>query len=82
MGKSSPTPPAPPDPVATAQAQAAANKESAMATTQLGNPNIVNPYGTSTTQYGADAFFSANPSVLSEYKANSGGMTPLDYAKQ
>ena len=82
MGKSSPTPPAPPDPVATAQAQAAANKESAMATTQLGNPNIVNPYGTSTTQYGADAFFSANPSVLAEYKANSGGMTPLEYAKQ
>jgi len=82
MGKSSPTPPAPPDPVATAQAQAAANKESAMATTQLGNPNIVNPYGTSTTQYGADAFFAANPSVLAEYKANSGGMTPLEYAKQ
>ena len=82
MGKSSPTPPAPPDPVATAQAQANANKESAMATTQLGNPNIVNPYGTSTTQYGADAFFSANPSVLAEYKANSGGMTPLEYAKQ
>ena len=53
-----------------------------MATTQLGNPNIVNPYGTSTTQYGADAFFAANPSVLAEYKANSGGMTPLEYAKQ
>jgi len=82
MGKSSPTPPAPPDPVATAQAQAAANKESAMATTQLGNPNIVNPYGTSTTQYGADAFFAANPGALAEFRANSGGMSALDYAKQ
>ena len=82
MGKSSPTPPAPPDPVATAQAQAAANKESAMATTQLGNPNIVNPYGTSTTQYGADAFFASNPGALAEFKANAGGMTPLEYAKQ
>jgi hypothetical protein len=82
MGKSSPTPPAPPDPVATAQAQAAANKESAMATTQLGNPNIVNPYGTSTTQYGVDAFFAANPGALAEFRANSGGMSALDYAKQ
>ena len=82
MGKSSPTPPAPPDPVLTAQAQAAANKESAMATTQLGNPNIVNPYGTSTTQYGADAFFAANPGALAEFKANPGGMTALEYAKQ
>ena len=82
MGKSSPTPPAPPDPVATAQAQSAANIESARATTQLGNPNIVNPYGTSTTQYGADAFFAANPGALAEFRANSGGMSALDYAKQ
>jgi hypothetical protein len=82
MGKSSPTPPAIPDPVATAQAQANANKESALATTQLGNPNIVNPYGTSTTQYGADAFFASNPGALAEYKADSGGMSALDYAKQ
>ena len=82
MGKSSPTPPAPPDPVVTAQAQAAANKESAMATTRLGNPNIVNPYGTSTTQYGVDAFFAANPGALAEFRANSGGMSALDYAKQ
>lgn len=82
MGKSSPTPPAPPDPVATAQAQAAANKESAMATTQLGNPNIVNPYGSSTTQYGADAFFASNPGALAEFKADPGGMTALEYAKQ
>lgn len=82
MGKSSPTPPEPPDPVRVAQAQSAANKESAMATSQLANPNIVNPYGSTTTQYGADAFFAANPGALAEFRANSGGMSALDYAKQ
>lgn len=81
MGKDSPQAPAPPDPVLTAQAQAAANKESAMATTQLGNPNIVNPYGSSTTQYGTDAFFAANPLARESFQRDSGGMSALDYAK-
>lgn len=45
MGKSSPSAPAAPDPVATANAQAAANKESAIATGQLNQVNQYTPYG-------------------------------------
>jgi hypothetical protein len=81
MGKSSPAAPTPPDPVATAQAQAAANKESAMTTAQLGNPNITNPYGTSTTQYGANAFFAANPAAAAQFQNDSYGLSPEDFAK-
>ena len=81
MGKSSPSPPPAPDPVATAKAQGAANVESAVATTKLGNPNIVNPYGTSSVKYGEDAFFAANPDALKQFQADSGGMSALDYAK-
>ncbi len=50
MGKSSP-PPAP-DYVGAAQAQGAANIDTAKANSQLNNPNIVNPYGTQTVRYG------------------------------
>ena len=45
MGKGSSSAPAAPDPVATANAQAAANKEAAIAATQLGMVNQVTPYG-------------------------------------
>lgn len=45
MGKSRPSAPTTPDPAATAQAQAAANKESAIATGQLNMINQVTPYG-------------------------------------
>src|SRR5690606_21821689 len=46
MGKkSSPSPPAAPDPVKTAQAQAAANKEAAIATGQMNMVNQYTPYG-------------------------------------
>lgn len=44
MGKKSPKPPAPPDPFATAQAQSQANKDAAIAQSQL---NMVNQYGPS-----------------------------------
>jgi hypothetical protein len=82
MGKgSSPAPPPAPDPVATAQAQGAANKEAAITSAQLGNPNIVNPYGTSTTQYGANAFYSANPDAAKQYKYDSFGVSPEEFAK-
>lgn len=43
--KSSPKAPEPPDPVATANAQAAANKETAIAQAFLNNTNQTNPYG-------------------------------------
>lgn len=45
MGKSSGSAPQPPDPAATAQAQAAANKDAAIATGQLNMVNQVTPYG-------------------------------------
>lgn len=45
MGKSSPSPPAAPDPVATANAQGAANKDTAVAQAQLNAMNQITPYG-------------------------------------
>jgi hypothetical protein len=47
MGKSAPSAPAPPDPVATAQAQAAINKETAIAQSKLNRTNEYTPYGSS-----------------------------------
>ena len=45
MGKKSPSMPAPPDPVKTAEAQAAANKETAIAQAQLNMIDQYTPYG-------------------------------------
>lgn len=45
MGKSSPSVPTPPDPVKTAEAQAAANKETAIAQSQLNMVDQYTPYG-------------------------------------
>lgn len=45
MGKSSPKAPAAPDPVATANAQTATNKETAIANAELNNVNQNTPYG-------------------------------------
>lgn len=45
MGKSSPQQPAAPNPAATAAAQASANKETAIAQSQLNQVNQVTPYG-------------------------------------
>jgi hypothetical protein len=45
MGKKSPSPPPAPDPVATAQAQGAANKEAAIASTELNLIDQDTPYG-------------------------------------
>lgn len=56
MGKKTPKPPAAPDPVATAQAQAAMNKETAIANAELGMINQNTPYGRLTyTQRGTSA---------------------------
>lgn len=46
MGKSSPSTPAAPDPVVTAQAQSAADKETAIAQAALNRINQITPYGT------------------------------------
>ena len=48
MGKTSPSPPPAPDPVATANAQGAMNKETAIANAQLNRVNQVTPYGSLT----------------------------------
>ena len=41
-----PSPPRPPDYAAAAREQGAANLEAAVATGQINNPNVINPYGT------------------------------------
>lgn len=46
--------PPPPDYVGAANAQGAANKEAAIATAQLSNPNITNPYGSQRVEYRND----------------------------
>lgn len=48
MGKSSAKPPPAPDYAGAAAAQGAANKETAIASSRLNNPNVVSPYGTQT----------------------------------
>lgn len=52
MGKKTPKPPAPIDYAAAAASQGQANLASALQTSYLSNPNIVNPYGSSTTTFG------------------------------
>jgi DNA-binding transcriptional regulator YiaG len=81
MSKDSPSAPAPPDPVVTAEAQSKANKEAALVTARLNNPNTVNPYGKSTTRYGADAFYANNPAAAEQYRRESYGLSPEDFAK-
>lgn len=52
--KSSPSPPATPDYVGAAQAQGAANLQTAVATGQLSNPNVNTPYGSQSVSYSPD----------------------------
>lgn len=59
MGKSSPSPPAAPDPVATSQAQTQSNKETALYNAGLNNPTTTTPLGTST--YTIDTSNPASP---------------------
>lgn len=81
MSKDSPSAPAPPDPVATAEAQTKANKEAALVTARLNNPNVKNPYGSSTTRYGAEAFYANNPAAAEQYKTENYGLSPEEFAK-
>lgn len=53
MGKSAPSPPPAPDYAGAAREQGAANKEAAIASSRLNNPNVVNPYGAQTWTEGA-----------------------------
>jgi hypothetical protein len=71
-----------PDYAAAAEAQGKANLEAARATAKLNNPNIINPYGTQTVQYGVggtfdqagyDAAMQRYRQQLASYNPNSGG---------
>jgi len=77
-----PAAPVAPDPQVTADAQSAANIKAAFATAKINNPNITNPYGKSTTQYGLNAFFAANPGAAESFAQNNQGMSAEDYAKR
>jgi len=77
-----PVAPTAPDPTATADAQSAANIKAAFATAKINNPNITSPYGKSTTQYGLNAFFGANPGAAESFLQNNQGMSAEDYAKR
>ena len=48
MGGSTPAPPPPPDYRGAAIEQGAANKEAAIASSRMNNPNVIGPYGTQT----------------------------------
>jgi hypothetical protein len=76
-----PVAPTAPDPTATADAQSAANIKAAFATTKIANPNIVSPYGKSTTQYGLNAFFAANPDAAQSFANNNQGKTAEEFAQ-
>jgi hypothetical protein len=86
MGKSSSAPKSP-DYAAQAVAQGAANKETAIASSQLNNPNVVNPYGTQTwttpgstkvfDQAGYDAAMAAYNQGLSQ---GGGGVSSVNPA--
>lgn len=52
--KDSPSPPPAPDYVGAAAAQGAANKDAAIASAQLSNPNVNSPYGNQTVSYTND----------------------------
>lgn len=60
-----PSPPPAPDYAAAATAQGVANKESAIASSRLNNPNVINPYGTQTWQEGATD--DARPTLTQEF---------------
>lgn len=88
MGKDSPSPPPAPDYAGAATAQGAANKESAVATAMLGNPNVNSPYGSQTVSYapGPDGNWiptvnqQLNPqsqSIFDQQQALRGGMAGL-----
>lgn len=78
-GKSSP-PPAP-DYVGAATAQGAANKDAAIATAQLSNPNVENPYGSQTVTYTTDPT-TGNPIPNINQTLSSSGQTLFDQYNQ
>ena len=52
-----PSPPPAPDYAGAAKEQGAANKDAAIASAKLNNPNVINPYGTQSVSYNAGSTF-------------------------
>lgn len=70
--KDSPSPPAAPDYAAAATAQGVANKDAAIATAQLSNPNVTNPYGGQTVSYSNDPTTGNPVPNINQYLSPSG----------
>ena len=77
-----PSPPPAPDYAAAATAQGAANKDAAIASAKLNNPNVINPYGTQSVSYntgstfnqaGFDQAMAKYQSDLAKYNSASSG---------
>lgn len=66
MGKKTPKAPTPPDPVATAAAQAASNRETAIAQRDLNLINQVTPYGNLSYEYGLDPGTGIRPATATQ----------------
>ena len=90
MGKGSPSPPPPPDYTGAAQAQGAANKEAATASSQLNNPNTIGPGGKqlwqtfdqsgfdkATSDWTAGGGAGTAPNALDFYTSDNPGQRPL-----
>ena len=74
MDSKSQSAPATPDYAAAATAQGQANKDAAIASAKLSNPNIISPYGSQTVTYGRPVFDEAGyNAALAKY--NAGGNT-------
>lgn len=80
MGKSSPKTPPAPDPVATAAAQTAANKETAIANARLNNVNQYTPYGS--LLYTEEAGPEGTPKFTSRINLSPEQQQILDYQNQ
>jgi hypothetical protein len=74
MGKDSPSPPATPDYAGAAQAQGAANVDTARLQARMSNPNIFGPLGSQTVSYGQPVFDqNAYNKALSSYQQDPTG---------
>lgn len=78
---SSSSPPPPPDYAGAAREQGQANKDAAIATSQLSNPNITNPYGTQTVTYQNDPV-TGNPVPYINQALSSSGQQRFDQSNR
>jgi hypothetical protein len=76
MGAKGSSPP-PPDYAGAATAQGAANKDAAIATAQLSNPNVTNPYGSQTVTYQNDPV-TGNPVPYVNQSLSEAGQKQFD----